>query len=318
MANYNAGFYSMGGYPNQGMNQYSPYGYGGQLNSLDNTYQSLFTTSPSLLDRSKYPQQKQNFNYTPFSFGPTSQSQPVAVRRSSGSQKGSSYDSNCSLFEKEMLALDKRNRYFSNYYDSSSAGVATASCKDIMTPPLAATILKANFKLLDTALGEDRNGIFNKENLEAIAGEGKNKGLPQNLKDAAQYLLDNEAVYNVLDSETNGKVDGNISLPDLDKYLETEEKMTGEEAALILLENIRVLDTADGGKRDNGFGRNDLLVVANDKKANEKLKKAVQFFLDNQSAFNIIDSAKNGKIDGKVSENDLKKVRECNLLDSFS
>ncbi len=312
MSYYNAGFYNTGVYPYQGMPQYEyPVNSWQSQDGLDNTYQSLFSNSRSLLDQPVYPKPE----YTPFSF---TQSQPaITARRSQKPQANkSSYDDNRSLFEKEMLALDKRNRYFSNYFDSSSSGLSTASCSDIMTPQLAAAILKYNFKLLDTALGEKRNGVFNKEDLKTIANKKNNKGLPQNLKDAAKYLLDNEAVFNQIDSECNGETDGLISMEDLKKYF---GEMSIKEAAQVLLDHIRTLDTADpeGAKKDDKFGKNDLKSIANDKNAIKELKKAANLFLKNQSAYNIIDSALNGKVDGNVVKGDLEKAIKDDLLKSF-
>ncbi len=310
MAYYNAGFYNTGAYPYPVMNQY---GYGHQQGgSLDNSFLSLFSPSRSYLPQSGYPQPQ----YSPQPFW--SQPSPVSMCPSR-SARTSDFDLNRSLFDKEMVSLDKRNNYFSNYYNSASAaGVTSAFCGDMMNPKLAAAILKDNFDLLDTALGGEKNGIFTKKGLEAIASKNKNKGLPQNLKDAAQYLLDNEAVYNAIDSAKTGNVDGDISFAGLGEYLGEEKKMTAKEAAIIIRDNIRTVDTADAGKQDNKFGKNDLEKIVQDKDANEDLRKAAQFYLDNQSAFNILDSAKNGKHDGKVTLDDVNKAIDCDLLKSFA
>jgi|GEM_PF-6947369 len=78
--------------------------------------------------------------------------------------------------------------------------------------------LNAHFDLLDTAAGiGGRDGIIGRADLEAAV---QNPGLPQELRDACQFLLDNPAVFNRLDVAAGiGRVDGRIGRADVARAL---------------------------------------------------------------------------------------------------
>lgn len=71
-----------------------------------------------------------------------------------------------------------------------------------------------------------------------------------------------------------------------------------------LYENFEYFDTAaKGGKPDGIVSRGDLEAVANDPDADPALRAAAQNILDSQ--FDDLDSTKNGKQDGKISQDDV-------------
>lgn len=70
-----------------------------------------------------------------------------------------------------------------------------------------------HFDLLDTAMGSDKDGIVRRGDLEAVV---RNPSLPQELRDACRFLLDNPAAFNQLEtaSGTEG-CDGNMTRADV-------------------------------------------------------------------------------------------------------
>jgi hypothetical protein len=147
--------------------------------------------------------------------------------------------------------------------------------------------------------------------------------LPQNVRDACQFFLDNPSYFNMADAadDKDGRPDGKVSPGDLRKYVANvagvardvpEVPANQKDAAKVLMAHLFVLDTASGGKRDNRFNKADLTAIIASPGAPAQLRNACQFFLDNPIYFNALDVAndKDGVTDGEVSYGDLKRFIE--------
>lgn len=106
--------------------------------------------------------------------------------------------------------------------------------KTQMTPSEAATILKDKFdsiKKLGTGQEKSNDDLIDMADLQAIVLK---KDLDQDLRDAAQYFIDNKTMFNSLESTTDGKTDGNAAISDLDGFIEANrtpaEKAKAKEA----------------------------------------------------------------------------------------
>jgi len=82
-----------------------------------------------------------------------------------------------------------------------------------------------------------------------------------------------------------------------------------------LSKNFDLLDTA-GRKwwnpnvnKDGKISKDDLKAAVGNKDCSPKLRDACQFLLDNPSAFDQLESMKNGKCDGKISKTDLEMAK---------
>lgn len=170
----------------------------------------------------------------------------------------------------------------------------------------AAEVLRNNFQLLDTAAGiGKKDGLVSKEDLQAIL---ENPGAPQELKDAASFLLENPAAFNALENrEYNGELDGLIGRGDV-AVADDNNKMSPIDAAAILKEGFQSLDTDGSGS----FGREDLERITQDPNAAPHLKAAARKVLDNPELMAALDDAakKKGTNDGQIAEHDLSALLE--------
>ena len=89
-----------------------------------------------------------------------------------------------------------------------------------MTPVKAAEILLGNFEQLDGAADGRKNNLVHTRDLQAVAKGGER--YPEDLRRAAQYVLDNPDLLKTLDI-SNGedtKVDNRFGRKDFEKYIE--------------------------------------------------------------------------------------------------
>lgn len=198
-----------------------------------------------------------------------------------------------------------------------------------MTLARAASILQANFDLVDTAAGlGGADGIIGKPDLEAIVG-GRAPNASPELQQACRFLLDNGALFNALDvAAGSGDVDGRVGRNDLtaaiqnyaqlDSNNQVPDQMTAGRAAVILKRYFGVLDAAGGqGGLDGRIGKTDLEAVAAAPGAPPDLKAAVQFLLDNPAIFDAVDTAAGvGDRDGIIGMRDLDATIQNNSGDA--
>ncbi|MCL2259152.1 MAG: hypothetical protein FWC18_04950 [Cystobacterineae bacterium] len=200
--------------------------------------------------------------------------------------------------------------------------------------------LDKHFSLLDTAGGHgNQDGLLNRADLEAAV---KSPGLPAELREACQFLLDNPPVFNQMDlAQCNLGLDGLIGEGDVKAALaklgktstQTEaktepppaetpkvepppapppppEKSFNEklkDSVQTILNNFDTVTTAAGGKKNSELYRKEFQAVVNDKSLPKELRDACQFVLDSPTAWNKLDvAAHGGKPDGCISKNDLK------------
>lgn len=204
-----------------------------------------------------------------------------------------------------------------------------------MTANMAIQTLINNMDIADTAAGVGRtDNIIGKNDLEALANS---PNIDPQLKAAAQYMLNNPAVFNTLDdaAKRRGSNDGLIGLNDLQAALNNgtfnnfdpppgfnPNNMTMGDAAKILLQNKDFFDRAAGiGGHDGIIGKADLEAAANSQDLPPHVRMAAQYLLQNEAVFNAIDVAKGrgtfwgwftgaDRPDGKISTGDLEKFLE--------
>ncbi|MCL2626148.1 MAG: hypothetical protein FWD46_04955 [Cystobacterineae bacterium] len=184
---------------------------------------------------------------------------------------------------------------------------------------VALNMIYLYFDMLDTAAGKGKaDGKISKKDLEAAL---KNPSLPQELRDACRFLLDNPAVFNQLDvGAGKGSCDGIISRKDVAMVLEklpaTPQEMTAEyqsywaefrNALSMLNLYFDMLDTAAGkGKKDGKISRKDLEAAMNNPAFPKELREACRFLLNNPAAFNRLDIAAGiGRCDGIIGKKDV-------------
>ena len=80
------------------------------------------------------------------------------------------------------------------------------------------------------------------------------------------------------------------------------------ESARIIRDNLDLLDSAAGGRRDGKFGLEDMEAVAADENAPPELRQAVENFLADPNALNALDVAGGPRVDRKFSKKDLDRV----------
>jgi len=89
-----------------------------------------------------------------------------------------------------------------------------------MNAAQAINTIGVNFGRLDTAgAGSIKDGLISKSDLTAVL---KDQNIPQDLRDAANFLLNNPSAFNEAETATqpNGTAgDGHLSLGDVNKYL---------------------------------------------------------------------------------------------------
>jgi len=174
------------------------------------------------------------------------------------------------------------------------------------------------FDLLDTAAGKGkRDGKIGHSDLKAAL---KNLSLPQELREACRFFLNNPAAYNQLDAAANGKRNGLISKQDIAAMLEglpagafrrpsvidTVYQANWANALNQLNLCFDLLDTAAGkGKKDGLIGHSDLRAASKNPALPQELREACRFLLNNPAAYNQLDAAANGKRDGLISRQDV-------------
>jgi len=103
--------------------------------------------------------------------------------------------------------------------------------KTQMTPSEAATILKGKFefvKKLGSGQENSNDDAIDIADLQAIVLK---KDLDQDLRDAAQYFIDNKTMFNSLESTTDSKTDGNVGMSDFDDFIEANRTPAEKEKA---------------------------------------------------------------------------------------
>ena len=213
----------------------------------------------------------------------------------------------------------------------------------------------ANFGLLDTANGGPKDGLFDKNDLEALA---KNPNLSEDLREAVNFLLKNPAAFNAADTanQANGTTgDRKISADDIKAFFQNAGRtaeyeellgragkileeideaagntMSAGEAGKVFKDNFKMLDAADG-QRNNGVSvkTEDLVKLLNENPGLDKdVRDAIQFFIDNPAMNKALDVAVLGgnvnshiieaDVDAFVKNNPLKPSEQKKpVLDSF-
>jgi|GEM_PF-1882100 len=179
--------------------------------------------------------------------------------------------------------------------------------------------LNQHFDLLDTAAGKGKaDGKISEKDLKAALN---NPALPQELREACRFLLDNKADFKKLDlGAGKGWSDGIISKKDvaavLAKLPSAPQEMTSSELAYQknfanavnqLDKHFDVLDTAaKGGKADGKISEKDLAAAMNNPSLPPELREACRFLLENKASFNQLDvAAGKGGCDGIISKQDV-------------
>jgi hypothetical protein len=146
-------------------------------------------------------------------------------------------------------------------------------------------ILLAYFAEFDTAAhGGDADGIVSLEDLEAVTGR---TGLPEHVRAAARYLLDNPTLFGLAETmhdswdpngaDILGGGDGRISEEDIRAFLELNAHLR------TLEQDFDTFDTAaHGGDADGIVSRNDLEAIA---AGSGPLATTAQYLLDNDTAY---------------------------------
>jgi len=183
----------------------------------------------------------------------------------------------------------------------------------------AVNMLDLYFDVLDTAAGRGKkDGKISERDLRAAL---RNPALPQELRDACRFLLENRGALRSLDiGAGKGWCDGIISKKDVAAVLaKLPAELRGAssdssygaqwENVLHLLQTyFDVLDTAAGkGKKDGKISRKDLLAALNNASLPKELREVCRFLLENQALFNQLDvAAGKGRCDGIISQKDLE------------
>ena len=155
----------------------------------------------------------------------------------------------------------------------------------------AVNVLLSYFDDLDNADdGGDLDGKVSTNDLEAAAND---PNAPFELQAAAQYLLDNPSLLTLVDTGADtdgpGAADGEITLPDIETFLQTNEhlrNLVGYEGQLDI--------AGEGGEPDGEVSTDDLEAAAADTSLPEAVRSAAQFLLDNDAARRSIDRGLDG------------------------
>lgn len=205
-----------------------------------------------------------------------------------------------------------------------------------MTDIKAAQILKDNLDLFDQAAGFGvQDHRIGKADLEAIA-KNNSPEMEQQRK-AAQFLLDNQSIYDAIDvAHTGGDPNGLIGARGLQAYIdkqtaskvevpventqvvsektvESSEPQTAkltEDQKQLIIGHFDWFAGNSGDVNDGFISKQDLEAVTKTTCTSQiyvEKRKAAQFILDNQNVFVALDvAAGDNKTDGLISLNDIK------------
>lgn len=167
-----------------------------------------------------------------------------------------------------------------------------------MSPVAAARLLREYAGDLDKAAGTGNvDGIIGRGDLTAALN---NPETPQELRDAIQYTLGNEAMWRALDASGAGS--NRVDLQGLNQFIDGYETrpsydagapMTDRQAVSVLNYHNTLLDTAaSGGGTDSKFNEDDLRAIAGGNNANlpPELRAAAQRLLGSSSLQENVDS----------------------------
>lgn len=183
--------------------------------------------------------------------------------------------------------------------------------EEVRTAGQVATTFEQNMEALDTANGGKKDGVFGSKDLERIANDPK---ASQELREAAQQVLDDPNLYHALDVGDGKGLDDKISLADLNQVEANEGFQSGRGKQSFtdvrdeLSHNFDTFDSASNGKKDGIISQDDLKKVASDESRSESERKLAQKLLDDPNYWNAFDVADGRKKDGKVSKEDLSQV----------
>lgn len=164
-------------------------------------------------------------------------------------------------------------------------------------PPMsggeAVDIVADNWETVRVAAGDD-DDTAGTEELTAIAQQ---TDADPELRAAAQYLLDNPEMYQMMEIMNDG--DRLVNYPT--GYDEADDKFNqqdliifgqGQDHLRTIYENADLVDVANkGGEGDGDLSRADFEAITEDETASDELREAAQFFLDNDRFYEAVDSA---------------------------
>lgn len=170
-----------------------------------------------------------------------------------------------------------------------------------------------NFALFDSGTSS-KDGRFNRADIERVAADSN---APQAAREAAQRLIENQNLLNIIDLGDGNKLDRKFSAADLQNVIATEQaapqNISVEEAAARIRDNFAVLDTASGrGGRDNAISQGDLTAALTNPNVSDSTKEAIRAVLNNQNYANALDlgAAHGGEKDRKIGLIDAQAAAE--------
>jgi hypothetical protein len=139
--------------------------------------------------------------------------------------------------------------------------------------------LLTSFSLVD----RNGDGKISDADLKAAAA---NESLPSDVRDAAQYMLDNPTLFTNAESINDGSgniPDGILSVHDLQVFVAMQPQVA------TLMQNFKTVDVAaHGGSPDGTISKHDLEAIVASTTLPLSLRTAAQWFLDNPDALNSL------------------------------
>ena len=198
-------------------------------------------------------------------------------------------------------------------YAKGDSGVET-----VRSAGQVAEVLDDNVSALDSAAGGRQDGKFGSQDLEQVAND---PNASQELREAAQQVLDDPNLYHALDLGNGSSLDDTISSGDLTRVMEAQgpnsgDKPTMDQVANQFHDHFDALDSAKNGKTDGIVSREDLAIAAQDSSRPQEERDLAQLMLDDSTYWDAFDvAADGGSKDGKVSSDDLTAARYAPSVD---
>jgi len=171
-----------------------------------------------------------------------------------------------------------------------------------MNATLALETINENFAQVDSASNGEIDKTGSIDDLKKVA-ENDSGDYDEELQAAAQFLLDNPTVFDMMEVLKDGDsvqvVNGRQTQTD-NKFSQEEIQifLEGQQQLKVIIENQDVIDTSQtGGSPDGVLSENDFKDIVNKKDRDgnyvhsQKLRDAAQFMLDNDRFYDLVDAA---------------------------
>ncbi|WP_141722293.1 hypothetical protein [Micromonospora haikouensis] len=193
----------------------------------------------------------------------------------------------------------------------SFAGTAAAD-ESCASTTHTASVVRDNFDAVETAVVDSMDGVFNRNDLAAIANDTGRVHASAEVRAAARCLLLDGRLFDQIDGgQPGGNLDGLIGRGNLDVYVQARLCPTPTYSGTVIRDNFDAVETAMVDSRDGLLGRDDLFAIANDSGRIHPpvyVRDAARCLLNDTELFDQIDGVQTrGALDGLIDRNDLNR-----------